>query len=346
MAVPGGVPTFTAEGPILAWLLGGDPAVAYATQRDLLGHDDPQLRRRIVEEGDASALLAARRADGHWGEGFYRPKWTSTHYTLLELAGLGVPSDHPACSESARLCATLIAADGGVSCASPPGRARSDVCVNGMFLTYAAAFGVTLPALTTVVDFVLGQRMADGGFNCWTNHGARPRVSSVHTTASVIEGFAAYASAGHAYRLDDVTDAIRSAVACLLARRLYERRSTGQPIHPAMIRPHHPARWRFDVLRGLEVLRSALRYAKVPAGPLGPALELVRGWRRPDGTWAAASGWPGQTHVAYPKAGTPNPWVTLRALRVLATFRASTEYAAYSSNEAGEPHGPSRTHRR
>lgn len=45
--------------PILDWLPSGDPAVAYATRRDLLGIDDPQLRQRIVQVGDASALLAA-----------------------------------------------------------------------------------------------------------------------------------------------------------------------------------------------------------------------------------------------------------------------------------------------
>lgn len=303
---------------VVGWLLAGDPAVAYAARRDLLGEDDPAAQARIPAAGDAAVLLAARRSDGHWGDGFYQPKWTSTHYTLLELAGLGVPADDSGCAESARLCASPIGPDGGVN---PPGTvARSDVCVNGMFLTYAAAFGVPTPVLTSVIDFLLEQRLPDGGFNCRSNRGRAPRVSSVHTTASVIEGLAAYLGAGHAYRTEDVRQAIRSAVVALLDRRLFLSRTTGEPLHPKMTRPHYPARWHFDVLRGLEVLRYALPYAEIPRDPLRPALALVRSWRRDDGTWAAASGWPGQTHVDYPRAGTPNPWVTLRALRVLASF--------------------------
>lgn len=302
---------------VVSWLLDGDAAVRHQTSRDLLGVDDPVLSDAVTRDGDAAAILRARGTDGHWGRGFYQPKWTSTHYSLLELAGLGVPGDHPPCVESAALCARLKAPDGGVH---PVGAGpRSDACVNGMFLTYAARFRVGTDDLASVVDFLLANRMGDGGFNCRANR-ARCRVSSVHTTASAIEGLAAYLDAAHPYRAGEVRGALAGAVGCLLERSLYQRRTTGEPIRPDFLKLHYPARWHFDVLRGLEVIRRALPYVDVPVAPLVPALDVVRSRRRPDGTWAAASGWPGETHVTYPRAGTANRWVTLRALRVLGTF--------------------------
>ena len=35
-------------------------------------------------------FLRERRQEGHWGRGFYQPKWTSTHYTILDLKNLGI----------------------------------------------------------------------------------------------------------------------------------------------------------------------------------------------------------------------------------------------------------------
>lgn len=303
----------------LAWLQEGDAAVRYTTRRDLLGIEDPSEAERIAGDGDAAAILAARRPDGHWGRGFYQPKWTSTHYSLLELAGLEVPGDHAACAESAACCTSLIGTDGGVN---PSGTVKSsDVCLNGMFLTYACHFGAPDRSLDSVVDFLLGQRMIDGGFNCRSNRARGVRASSVHTTASVIEGFAAYLTAGHRHRADEVRETLGTAIGCLLGRRLFFDRTSGKPLHESMTRLHYPARWYFDVLRGLEVIRLALPYA-APADRdgLAPALAVLHRRRRADGTWAAASGWPGQTHVTYPRAGTPNRWVTLRVLRVLAAF--------------------------
>lgn len=48
-----------------------------------------------------------------------------------------------------------------------------------------------------------------------------------------------------------------------------------------------------------------------------PALGEVLLRRRDDGRWAANAGYPGETHVTYARTGQPNPWVTLRARRVL-----------------------------
>lgn len=300
---------------VLAWLLTGDAVVQYATRRDLLEEDRPDLRARIASEDDAAAILAARRPDGHWGRGFYQPKWTSTHYTLLELRGLGVAPTLPACRDAVALCLAERGGDGGVN---PSGTiAHSDVCVNGMFLAIAAYFGAPGDALAGIVDFILGQQVADGGFNCRSNRDRGVRVGSVHTTASVIEGLTEYLRAGYGHRSDAVRAARADAVECLLARRLYQVRATGEPIHPEVVKLHHPARWHFDVLRGLDVLRDA---GVAPDERLAPAVAVLRERRRPDGRWAANRGFAGETHVTYPRAGQPNRWVTLAALRVLRAY--------------------------
>ena len=300
---------------VLDWLLAGDSAVGYQTRRDLLGKEDPALLARIATDGDTAAILAARGQNGHWGRGFYQPKWTSTHYTLLELANLGLPSTHPAARDSVEM---LLREEKGPDGGLNPSRTLglSDVCVNGMALNYCSHFDSPTDPLRSLVDFILEQRLADGGFNCRSNRSGATH-SSVHTSLSVIEGCTAYLAAGHDHRADEVREARVTAIEFLLRHRLFRSHRTGEPIHVDMTRLHHPARWRFDVLRCLDALAAArLAYdARMDDG-----LELLRERQRPDGSWAANRGYAGETHVSYPRAGEPNRWVTLVALRVLRAF--------------------------
>jgi hypothetical protein len=149
---------------LVAWLLAGDVSIQYQTQRDLLGHDRPDLQRRIATEGLGAAYLNCRNPDGSWGRAFYQPKWTSTHYTLLDLKTLEIAPDQPLIQATLRQAGQWKGPDGGVN----PSRTvkHSDVCINGMFLNYACYFGAPSELLVSVVDYVLGEQMADGGFNC------------------------------------------------------------------------------------------------------------------------------------------------------------------------------------
>ena len=298
----------------MRWLLDGDVAVQFQTYRDLLDEERPDLQLRIASEGAGGEILAARSRGG-WGQRFYGPKWTCAHYSLLELRALALSECEPACLRAvASALRENRGEDGGFN---PAGSVKqSDVCMNGMFLAFSSYFGADPIDLHSVVDFILGQQLPTGGFNCRLNRSGAT-TASVHSTTSVIDGLAEYLRRGYSYRSEEMRVAIDAAVTVLLERRLYQRRSDGEPISAEFTRFHEPARWHFDVLRGLDVLRSA----GVGRDPrLADALAIVQMRRRSDGGWVGSAQYPGHTHITYPRAGMPNRWVTLRALRVLRHF--------------------------
>ncbi len=300
---------------VVGWLLGGDVAVQYRTWRDLLGRDDAALQERIATEGPGAALLSADGGRGHWGRGFYQPKWTSSHYTLLELKNLGVDGSVPRAREVVGMILEQNKGpDGGLSATKAV--QPSDACVNAMALDYASWFGAEEEHLTSVVDFLLGQRLRDGGFNCRFNHGGASH-SSVHTTVCAIEGITQYERSGHRHRLDELRTARSEAAEFLLRHHLYRSVRTGAAMHPEFTRLHHPARWHFDVLRGLEALADA---GTAHDARMDDALHVLESRRGPDGRWSANRPYPGQTHLPHPAAGEPHRWVSLVALRVLGAY--------------------------
>ncbi|NNE78198.1 MAG: hypothetical protein HKN31_14140, partial [Pricia sp.] len=124
---------------IVQWLLEGDFSIQYQVYRDLLSERSNDLRDRIAQEGWGAKFLSKRNPNGHWGREFYQPKWTSTHYTLLDLRNLCISPDNPLIKESiTRVLKTCKTADGGILILKAK---KSDVCVNGMFLNYASYFG-------------------------------------------------------------------------------------------------------------------------------------------------------------------------------------------------------------
>ncbi|KAA3637860.1 MAG: hypothetical protein DWQ02_06135, partial [Bacteroidetes bacterium] len=175
---------------IINWLLEGDVAIQYQTHRDLLGIDRPDLRERISLEGWGSAFLAKRQPNQHWGLKFYQPKWTSSHYTLLDLRYLNINPRQPEATETvAKIAREEKTLDGGVN--PSQNILQSDVCLNGMFMNYGCYFGVEAAEMNSVVDFVLSQKLPDGGFNCRFNRSGA-RHSSLHSTLSVAEGITEY----------------------------------------------------------------------------------------------------------------------------------------------------------
>jgi hypothetical protein len=301
---------------ILRWLLDGDVSIQYQTQRDFLGEKRPDLQSRILQEGWGARFLSKRLPNGHWGREFYQPKWTSTHYTLLDLQTLQAPADHQPIRESVEIIANENKGeDGGIN----PGKTikESDVCVNGMFLNYACYFGIDPDRLISIIDFILDQQLPDGGFNCQFNRqGARH--SSMHSTISLLEGMWEYERSGYTYRVDELASARAAAHEFLLMHHLFKSDRTGEIIHKNFLRLSFPGRWYYDILRTLDYFQDA---EVAWDERMSEALEVLINKRRSDGRWPLQAKIPGKLHFEMEKAGFPSRWNTLRALRVMEKYQ-------------------------
>lgn len=301
---------------LITWLLEGDISIQYQTYRDLLGSDKPKLRKQIAHAGWGSGFLTCQRPDGHWGRGFYQPKWTSTHYTLLDLKNLCVSPENPSIKKALHLIfKNEKGKDGGIN---PSGTISvSDVCVNGMVLNYASYFGVPEKELKSVVDFLLSQQMKDGGFNCHSNRKGAVH-SSLHTTLSVAEGILEYRKNGYSYRLREVNRAESECREFMLMHRLYKSDKTGNIIKSDFLKLYYPGRWYYDILKALDYFQSAkVNYDE----RMSDAIQMIMEKRTKAGQWKLASHHPGETHFEMEKAGVPSRWNTLRVLRVLKCFK-------------------------
>ncbi len=300
---------------LIAWLIEGDVSIQYQVHRDLLVTERPDLRQRIASEGWGARFLSFRKADGHWGQRFYQPKWISTHYTILDLKNLAIAQDNEAIKGSIlQVIHKLTGPDGGIF---PIGtQKKSDVCVNGMFLNYASYFRIEEDDLKSIVDFLLSEHMQDGGFNCESN-GRGAVHSSLHSTISVIEGILEYAKNGYKYRLGELQEAGERSRSFILQHRLFRSDRTGEIIDKRMTMLSYPSRWKYDILRALDYFQAA----RVRYDPrMQDALDILKSKRRQDGTWPVQAKHPGQTHFDMEATGGPSRWNTLRALRVLKHF--------------------------
>jgi hypothetical protein len=192
-------------------------------------------------------------------------------------------------------------------------------CINGQVAASGAYFGQDVQR---IVDRLLGEQLADGGWNCEAANGSRR--SSFNTTICVLEALLEYELAGGSS--GEVTEARLRGQEYLLERRLFRRRSTGEVIERdrkgEAVWTHFafPTWWHYDVLRGLEYLRRA---GATPDERVTEAIELVESKRDSNGRWLLETRYPGVMPVEIDEGeGQPSRWNTLRALRVLDWYSA------------------------
>ena len=299
---------------VINWLLAGDVTIQYQVHRDLLDSDQTtvqKLQQRIATEGWGTRYLALQNANGHWGRGYYQPKWTSTHYTLQDLKNFGLPADNPqATAAVGRLLEQCLAEDGGINYSRT--LPNSDVCLGGMVLDIGSWFQPKHLNLESIIDYLLILQMTDGGWNCEHLKGATH--SSLHTTLSVLEGFLEYRHSGGDQQLDRIADAERGGIEFILKHKLYQSHRTGRTIKSQFLLLSFPCRWHYDILRALDYFQKArIGYDS----RMQPALDLLLKKRRKNGTWPVQNKHPGQVHFDLEPVGQPSRWNTLRALRVL-----------------------------
>jgi hypothetical protein len=276
--------------------------------RDLT-HQPPDIvaaeRARVAHEGWGARLLALQGPDGQWGGGTYFPPWTSTTYTLLLLRDMGLD---PASGE-ARRAVTLVRDNARWEQAGQPYfSGEVEPCINGIAVTVGSYFGEDVNG---VVARLLTEQLSDGGWNCEAERGSIR--SSFHTTIGVLDGLLEHERATGVSA--EVTAARRRGEEYLLERRMFRRLSTGEVVDAEWLRFSFPPRYFYDVLRGLDYLRSA---GVEPDERCAEAIDQVEAKRAEDGRWPLENPHPGAVHFDLDEAeGKPSRWNTLRAMRVL-----------------------------
>src|SRR3954469_19148315 len=299
----------------IEWLLDSDPAIRWQTLRDLTDTPPEKVaeeRARVATEGWGGQLLAAQAPDGTWGGEQEPTGWNSSNrewncfQTLLLLLYMGVDPNAEAVRSATSRTASNVTwkwwddrpfFHGGVG-----------PCINGGVLRLAAYYGHDSGDL---VGRLLGEQMADGGWNCEQENGSTR--GSFHSTINVLEGLLAFEQRNGA--IAEITNARRRGEEYLLERRMLHRLSTGEAIDPAFSQLSFPQGYHYDVLRGLDYLRAAGLQADERTAE---AVGLVAGKRGPDGRWILERSHPDQLELdALEHVGDPSRWITLRALRDL-----------------------------
>jgi len=305
---------------VIDWLLDSDPAIRWQAMRDLTDAPADQVaaeRARVATEGWGARLLALRREDGLWDTGTPGTEWI-TLVALLQLRDMGLDPS----SEQARNAIGLVRDNATWHNPRAPWNGRPlsagevEPCINGRVVALGAYFGIDV---TGIVARLLGEQMADGGWNCEQENGSTR--GSFHTTIDVIEGLLEHerATGGSA----EVTAARERGQEYLLERRMLRRLSTGELIDPAFTKFSFPTGWQYDALRGLDYLRAA---GVTPDARVAEAIDLVRSKRDADGRLPLEN--PHESEMVDARLrdlefgmdereGRPSRWNTLRALRVL-----------------------------
>jgi len=305
---------------VMDWLFDSDPSIRWQVMRDLTDAPADEVaaeRARVCTEGAGARLLALQEKDGRWGGAAWNRGWNSTMHVLMLLRDLGLD---PA-SEQARRSLGLVRDRVTWRGCGPPECAghtffegEVEPCINGQVGAVGAYFGQDVRG---IVDRLVGEQLPDGGWNCEAPH--RSTRGSFNTTICVLEALLEYERAGKG--TPAVTEARLRGQEYLLERRLLRRRSTGQMIErdrkggTVWTRFAFPTWWHYDVLRGLEYLRSA----KVrPDQRMAEAIGLVLSKRDGGNRWLLDTGYPGVMPIETDGGeGQPSRWNTLRALRVL-----------------------------
>src|SRR3989440_5781815 len=178
---------------VIDWLLDADPAIRWQVLRDLTDAAPDQVaaeRSRVEREGWGARLLALAGADGLWDGGACFPAsynggepgqpWTATMHTLQTLQIFGLDPT----SEAARRAIELVAEHGRWEHAGQRYfDGEVEPCINGRTIETGAYFAVDV---APIVERILGERLADGGWNCEVEYGSVR--SSFDTTINVLDG--------------------------------------------------------------------------------------------------------------------------------------------------------------
>jgi len=307
---------------VIDWLLDSDPAIRWQVMRDLTDAPAAEVaaeRARVAREGWGAQILAAQDPDGRWSGGTFFPRWISTSDTLHLLYLFGID---PASDDVRRAIAPVHEAarwDYDPNMRFFEGEVEP--CINGRTVAIGAYFGQDVRG---IVDRLLGEQMADGGWNCEQENGSTR--GSFDSTLNVLEGLLEYERSTGAN--GDVAAARLRGEEYLLERRLLRRLSDGEIPQKRWLHVGFPNAWFYDVVRVLDYFRAA---RPGPDERMAEALDIVESKRDANGRWPLDHAYHDASLVDFGEAeGKPSRWITLRALRILRWAERAGQSAAVS----------------
>ncbi len=312
-----------ADEEAIEWLLRSqEPAIRYHTLTDVMDLDPyaaraQRERDRITEGSIVRGLLGGQSRDGGFGVHPYK-KWIGSHWRLVSLVEMGVPSGHPkAVAAVEDVLRWLTGSSHRKGIKKVRGLTRRCASQEGNALGVASRLGLADdPRVQGLASDLQGWQWPDGGWNC--DKAEEASHSSFHESLIPAWGLWEYHRAtGDAGSLE----AAEAASELFLRHRLFRSETAGDVIHPDWMKLRYPPYWHYDILQGLRVMGML--------GKLGDpraqgALDILESKRLPDGRWRPEGCWwkrPGSKGsgvevIDWGRRG-PNEMITLNALRVL-----------------------------
>lgn len=326
------------NGDSVTWLLEHpSPDVRYRALRDLLNlsADDPRLveaRQAAAASGPIADLLGAMHPDGYWerpGPG-YGPKYRSSVWSLITLAQLGATIDMD--QRIAAACAyhleQAFLPGGQVSYNGAPSGTFD--CLQGNMIGSLMALGVNDPRLWAAYEWmartVTGEGMSPNTdkraplryyaykcgplFACGANYGQPCGWGAVKVML-------AFSRLPAAERSPLVERAVQAGVDFLFSVDLL---TAAYPVGDGKKPSGNWWKFGFPVFYITDLLQAAealvgLGYGGDPR--MSGLLDFIRSKQDAEGRWLLEYHYNGKTWLEFGRKGQPNPWVTLRALKVL-----------------------------
>jgi hypothetical protein len=322
---------------VMDWLLEkADPGARYLAMRDLdSGAGSRELasaRRAAHREGPIASLLEHMQPEGYWskaGAG-YGPKYYSTVWSIIQLAQLGGSVDEDARIRKA--CAYLLdhalALGRQFSYSGAP--AGTILCLHGNLSWALLELGWDPEALRPAFDWmgrmVTGEGIAPAStrdadlkyyaYACGPRFACGPNSGRPCAWAAV-KSLLAYSAMPTKMRTPVMRRAIRQGTEFLFetdpVKADFPARIGGRPSQNW---------WKFGfpvfyISDMLQLLEAAIRLGCQKDKRLQRIAELVQAKQNTSGQWSLEYHYAGKTWVNFGRKGTPNKWVTIRAVRAL-----------------------------
>ena len=299
---------------LLKWCMDFDPVIRYKTMKNIYKIPEIDLENEhsaLEKDGLVSRYLSLVDKDTNmWDQGIYNPKWTSTHYTLLELKNLDVPNHNEQYIASSKVLLDKLWFNNGMVRKNR----MQDLCVAAMVGSIACHARIQDEKIEQIASYIATHVQSDGGFNCsWPVSDK----SSIHTTLTVLIFINDYKRNGYTESSTLLEPLVRDAREYLLERRLFKGLRSNMPILKSSLNIPYPNRYKYDVLKALEYFADCeCEYDK----RMQDAIDILKSKMNKDGSWPNTNQIQGRTFFKIEENLKRSQINTYRALRVLSHF--------------------------